>query len=145
MSAGTREAQSWDALPACFPFLRRQRKCLPGVMQARATEGLAVLENQDEEGRQHTSNLQQLSCSFSVPVHTVLKSFFQRGAFQLYQIETTSKWQNREQIFHSNATWGNETLFTFIKKKKTKNHEVPSTILGLFSSMFLTRKMANAV
>lgn len=67
----------------------------------------------DEEGRKHTSNLQQLSASSPVSVHTVLKSFFQSGAIHPYQIKTTSKWQNRQQIFHSNATWGNETLFTF--------------------------------
>lgn len=73
---------------------------------------MARLENQEEEGRKRTSNLQQLSASFSVSVHTVLKSLFQSGAFYPYQIKTTSKWQNRQQIFHSNATWENETLFT---------------------------------
>lgn len=42
---------------------------------------MAVLENWEEERRKYTSNLQQLSTSFSVSPHTVLKSFFQCGAF----------------------------------------------------------------
>lgn len=68
---------------------------------------MAGLENWEEEGRKRTSNLQQLTGSLSVSLHAVLKSFFQSGAFYPYQIKTTSKWQNRQQIFHSNATWGN--------------------------------------
>lgn len=91
---------------------------------------MARLENQEEEGRKRTSNLQQLSASFSVSVHTVLKSLFQSGAFYPYQIKTTSKWQNRQQIFHSNATWENETLFTsfFFFFKFTKSFYVHLTV-----------------
>jgi len=108
--AGARGARGSDVWPASFPFL----KGLPGVTRPGPTEGTGGWEHGGEEGGTRTSNLQQLSASSSVSAHAVLKSFFQRGAFYPYQIKTTSKWQNRQQVFHSDAAWGNEKLFTFV-------------------------------
>lgn len=124
MSAVTDEAQSWSTLPACFPFLKRQCKGLLSVRQTRPVERRVLLENQGKEGRKHTSNLQQLSCSSSIPAHAVLESFFQCGTFQCYQIKTTSKWQNRQQIFHSDATWGMRLYLHWFRKKKKKKFTV---------------------